>query len=166
MKIVDQKGKLFGLINIIDLCVLLIIVLLAGVVGYKFLGKEIGSIEEGESQELIVTTKAYGIRTTTLQDSLKEGHPQLVSLTKTVDAYIESVTTEQADDKVTTSDGRNIKTKDPLRVDVTIKFKMHANSKDTTLKLGNQDVAIGKGFEVKTRDTDIITVVSDIQEVK
>ncbi len=165
MKIVDQKGKLFGLINIIDLCVLLIIVLLVGVVGYKFLGKEIVSIENGESQELIVTTKAYGIRTTTLQDSLKKGQ-QLISLTSTVDAYIDSVTTEQADDKVTTADGRNIKTKDPLRVDVTIKFIMHANSNDTTLKLGSQDIARGKGFEVKTRDTDIMTVVSDIQVVK
>jgi|LSQX01.3.fsa_nt_gb hypothetical protein len=35
MTIIDNKGKLFGLINIVDLCILLIILLAVGFVGIK-----------------------------------------------------------------------------------------------------------------------------------
>ena len=39
MSLIDNKGRLFGIINIIDLAVLLAVVLLAGGVVYKFLLK-------------------------------------------------------------------------------------------------------------------------------
>ena len=35
----DEKGRLFGKINIVDLLVLILVVLLAAVVGLKLLGK-------------------------------------------------------------------------------------------------------------------------------
>ncbi|MBQ3920702.1 MAG: DUF4330 domain-containing protein, partial [Firmicutes bacterium] len=38
MKIVDEKGKLFGLINIVDLLVVILIIAIVGVVAVKILG--------------------------------------------------------------------------------------------------------------------------------
>ena len=41
MKIINEKGKLFGLINIVDLIVLLLVVAVIGVVGTKLMGSKV-----------------------------------------------------------------------------------------------------------------------------
>ena len=48
MKIIDEKGKLFGLINLVDMLVLLFILLVAGGVIWKIFG--------GQVQELVADT--------------------------------------------------------------------------------------------------------------
>ena len=41
MKLINEKGKLFGLINVVDLCCLLIILLVAVGFGWKILGPQV-----------------------------------------------------------------------------------------------------------------------------
>ena len=41
MKIINEKGKLFGLINIVDLIVLLLVIAVIGVVGTKLMGSKV-----------------------------------------------------------------------------------------------------------------------------
>ena len=41
MKIIDKKGKLFGLVNIVDLIVLLLVVAVIGVVATKLMGSKV-----------------------------------------------------------------------------------------------------------------------------
>ena len=40
MKVIDEKGKIFGKINIFDLFVLLALVIIIGLVGYKIIDKK------------------------------------------------------------------------------------------------------------------------------
>ena len=42
--IIDKKGKLFGKINIIDLLLIIILVAAIGIFGYKYISKDISSI--------------------------------------------------------------------------------------------------------------------------
>jgi len=162
MKIIDQKGKLFGLINIIDLCVLLIIVLLVGVVGYKAVGGKIGKLSVNSSKhEVLVTTDCYGLRIDEVAGALKKDD-QLISLTSPVDAYIVSNTSTVAEDVGVNSSGNYVMTTNPLRKDIIITFKMNVDTNSSILKLGSQDVAVGKGLEIKTKNVDIMSVVSSI----
>ena len=71
MKIINEKGKLFGLINIIDLSVLLIAVLLAAAVGYKAMGPKInqGSVQTKEATFIV----KLSVKPQTLADSLAPG---------------------------------------------------------------------------------------------
>ena len=40
MKVVDEKGKLFGILNIIDLLVILLLIVALALVGWKVLRKD------------------------------------------------------------------------------------------------------------------------------
>jgi hypothetical protein len=55
MKIIDEKGKLFGFINIIDLAVLLVILLVIAGVIVKFVLPEKGTVER------VDTSKRYNV---------------------------------------------------------------------------------------------------------
>ena len=43
MKIVNEKGKLFGIINVVDLLILLVIVAVAGGVFWQLLGTQVAN---------------------------------------------------------------------------------------------------------------------------
>ncbi len=71
MKIIDERGKIFGLINIIDLGVLLLLVLLI-VGGAKRMGR--GPIGIGKTKPAIITVEVADIKKNTV-DALLVGDP-------------------------------------------------------------------------------------------
>lgn len=71
MKIIDEKGKIFGLINIIDLAVLLILVLLVGG-GLKRMGK--GPMSMGKTKPATITVEVPNIKENTV-DAIFIGDP-------------------------------------------------------------------------------------------
>ena len=58
MKIIDEKGRLFGKINLIDLLVIVLVVAVVAAVGWKLVGKKAaagdlpGAVAEKEGQGL------------------------------------------------------------------------------------------------------------------
>ena len=44
MKLIDEKGKIFGKINIIDLFVLLVLLIIIGAAGYKLSGNKVQEV--------------------------------------------------------------------------------------------------------------------------
>ena len=150
MKMIDEKGRLFGKINIIDLCVLVVFLLVIGVAGYKVAGNKLGNVL-GTNAE--TKTVLFTVRCTVRSEALAkviQPKDQLISLTSKVDAFVESVSYTAADVWVPTADGRLIVTKDPMRKDVLVTVKMKANPNVAIIKLGSQDVAVGSAFFVKT----------------
>ena len=71
MKIINEKGKLFGIINIIDLIVLLVIVLLVGG-GVKRMNKKPAVV--AETKKALITIEVSDIRTPTV-DGIVVGEP-------------------------------------------------------------------------------------------
>ena len=71
MRVADNKGKLFGKINFIDLCVIIIVLILAAGTYYKFgvLDKTGGT---AELQPVTYTVEIRGVREYALQN-VKEG---------------------------------------------------------------------------------------------
>ena len=59
MKIINEKGKLFGLINIVDLIIILALLAVIGAVGVKLLAKPVGETISPKS-EMIVTMRVRG----------------------------------------------------------------------------------------------------------
>jgi len=147
MKIVNEKGKLFGLINIVDLSIIILIVLIGSVLVLKTMGKDIGPVESA-TQDITVTFRA-SLRTADQAKALKEGD-QLISLLKPVDAYIKSVALNPLPVPISTADGKAVYSNDPIRKELIVKFTMKASKGNGIIKLDSQDICAGKEFTLKT----------------
>ena len=56
MKLISEKGKLFGIINIVDLLILLAVILVAGGIGWKVFGSTITEVAS-PTTELTMTVR-------------------------------------------------------------------------------------------------------------
>ena len=65
---IDEKGRLFGKLNIVDLLVILVVLVAVVVLGVKFLGKDGGGgINPGKTQEPIPCwSRVWSRRSTTI----------------------------------------------------------------------------------------------------
>lgn len=158
MKVIDEKGKLFGKLNIIDLLVIVFIIAAVAVVGMKFLG---GGDDSGAS----ATTKlTYTVRVTAqsaeLVDRVAEyvdtatgKRDQLMAGGNMLNAYVVDYWTEPtAYNKM--SNG-TLTLYDAAEAEaaglVDICFVIEANvSSAVTNEVGTQEVRIGKSHIVKT----------------
>lgn len=150
MKIINEKGKLFGLINIVDLSIIVLILLIGAVVVLKTAGSDVSPIATEESLQEITVTFKSSIRGDEQSKALKE-KDQLISLLNPVDAHIKSVTYTPYEVPISTADGRQVYSVDPKKKAITVKFTMKTRKSNGIISLGSQEVAVGKQFILKTR---------------
>jgi hypothetical protein len=161
MKVINEKGKLFGIINIIDLCVILILVLLVGAVGYKLVGNKMKPSAALSTQDITFVVKC-GQRSPAYANAFKKGDV-IFNLTNVAsntfvassNTFIDSVTSVPADYTTTTVDGKLLTVKHPTLKDIYITIKTKLNTNTPPFKLGIQDIAVAKKFTVKTRAAEI-----------
>lgn len=160
MKVINEKGKLFGLINIIDLCVLLVLVLVVGAVGVKFVGKKAqGPVVQPKDVYFTVRCPLFPESAVVALNESKK----LVSESNFTDAEIVNVKSNQADYTVPTADGRLNLTKHPLWKDIYITIKIKATPDQATLRIGRQEIHIGGDYIVKTQRVELKGVVQKVE---
>lgn len=150
MKIVNEKGKLFGLINIIDFSIIVLVLLVGAVFLLNKMGADVGPIKTEQSMQNVTVTYRSTVRNTDQIKALKVGD-QLISLLKPADAYVKSISYTDLQVPISTADGRAVYSPDPTRKELTVTFTMKAVKGNDIIKLDNQDVAVGKVFTLKTR---------------
>ena len=141
MKVIDEKGRLFGKLNIVDLLVIILIVAVAVVLGMKFLGGNGGTVGETAPaiRYTVRVTQAdpasyeYVCRYVDKEAGLKD---QLMASGKLLNGYVVDVTAQPHE---------------PLATDVTggdtldLTFTIEAVPADRlTGTVGTQEVRIGK----------------------
>lgn len=157
MKVVDEKGKLFGKLNIIDLLVIILIIAAVIVVGVKVLG---GSDDTDESTTRLTYTVRVTAQNAEVVDRVAEyvntatgTKDQLMAGGNLLNAYIVDYWTEPTrynrmssgsvefyDEEIAAAAGL-----------VDICFVIEANVANTvTNEVGTQEVRIGKTHIVKT----------------
>ena len=87
MKVIDEKGKIFGKINIFDLFVLLALVIIIGLVGYKIIDKKRQSNNQIPTKTYIVTVKSFEMPPT-YTEALKKDNRIYYDIDKFVNAKI------------------------------------------------------------------------------
>jgi len=159
MKLIDEKGKLFGRLNIIDLLVLLIILAVVAILGGKLISRQSGV---AGTTKLTYTVKVEAVDPE-VYESIKEHIPgQCMASGDMLDAQVVDVKSTPSTSGATLStDGNavNITTREGL---VDLVFTIEANVANTvTNELGTQEIRIGKTHIVKTAtfelDNGIIT---------
>lgn len=158
MKIVDNKGRLFGIINIIDLLVLLAVVALV-VIGVSRMGK--GIVTTSMTKEGIVTYEISDIRQVTV-DNIIVGDPVYHYDKGTYIGEIVDVRIEPLKEKVD-HNGRWIEAEVPRRFVALVDVKANLEETDQYYVAGGEQTRVGIQFRLKNKNFASFGVVMGIE---
>jgi len=158
MKLIDEKGKLFGLINIIDFLVLLAVLLVLGGAVYKFKGP--GRMESSDLKTVKVTVLAPALRPEMLT-SIKVGD-RMVSGSSFTDVVITDVKIRPGYNITTDSAGRRVEAIDPYLKDLIVVVEGKTVISGATINLGGQEIRRNKDYYIKSLDYEFKGMILDV----
>lgn len=163
MKIIDEKGKLFGLVNIVDLMVLVAVLAATAAIGVKLFA---APIAEYVAPSVPMTTVfrvrgASDLLVNEINRNPLEGK-KLVAGTEFIDAEVLSCEIEDYVVQVMTDDGRIVDATDPTKKDIVITVVSTVARGTATPKIGNQEVRAGRTFIFKTVDFEMIANIDSV----
>jgi hypothetical protein len=157
MKLIDEKGKLFGLINIVDFLVLLAVLLVLGGAVYKFKGPGGG---ESTARTVKVTVLAPALRPEMLT-SIKVGD-RMASGSSFTDVVITDVKTRPAYSITTDSAGQRVEAIDPYLKDLIVVVEGKTAISGATINLGGQEIRRNKDYYIKSLDYEFKGMILDV----
>lgn len=162
MKLINEKGKLFGIINLVDLLILLAIILVIAAAGYKMLAKPVADVVAPE-QEATVVVRVRGAMPYLVAEleKLEEGE-RLIAGNDYVNGTIKSIESIPYVITTTTADGPIVQVTDPIKKDVLITITSAGNPDAPIFKIGNQEVRAGRGFTFKTKRVEVESIVDSV----
>lgn len=173
MKIIDEKGRLFGKVSIIDLLVLILIVAVALFLVVRQVKKGSGSDNPGNGQPVTVVYRvavnnvnpdSYNV-VQRFVDKAAGSKDQLMTGTQLLDGYVVDCVAAPHVTYTTTADGQVLRvesTGDDPRLDLI--FTLEATVTNTvTNAVGSQEVRVGNGQYVKTAHFDFYGSILDAQ---
>lgn len=149
MKIINEKGKLFGLVNIIDLITILLIIALVLGAFYKFKGNSINVIGTNNTKEM-----EYVVRLNpNYEDYFKQLNvgDKLVRDKRVLDASITDINIQDYYESIADENGEISLQKHPLFKEAFITIKATVTDKDPIFKLGEQEIRVGCSNFVRTK---------------
>ena len=150
---IDEKGRLFGKINIVDLIVILVIVIAAVVVGMKFLGCGNGNSAINPNKTPVrYTVLVEGVEPEVYENIQKYIPGQLMASGELLDGYVTGVTPVEGrvhTATVNTADGTLEIPVNEGKLDLIFTIECNVVNSITT-EIGTQEVRVGKIHTVKT----------------
>lgn len=166
MKLIDEKGRIFSKLNIVDLIVILVIIAMIAAAAVKVTSgsasqESAGNTEQTEEQYCYATIIAR-LQPEEVGNNLKVGD-HLVANGGYTDAEIVDVQMKAADYVGVNSEGETVKSEHPMWKDITIVAKQKLDPSDVTLKLGGQEIRVGYDFIIKTQMVETKATVRNIE---
>ncbi|TYP57819.1 DUF4330 domain-containing protein [Thermosediminibacter litoriperuensis] len=158
MSLIDKKGRLFGLINIIDLMVILLIVAVAGRFALKAQQRPVGSAEK--KIEVVLLVKDVRDATASV---IKEGDIVRETKTNNLLGKITKVEVRPAETLVNTADGRVVSVPNPVLKDVYVTLEGSGTAGENAIVIGGTEIRIGTVLQIKTN---IYSVVATVMGIK
>ena len=152
MKVVNEKGKLFGIINVVDLILLIAVIAVVGAIGWKLFG---GSVTDAVAPQVKLTTQVdiIGTAPRIVQEIERQNlvGQKIVSGNQYVDATITDVKIEDYVVQAIRADGVIVDAKDPSKKDVIFTITTTVPKGTASPKIGSQEVRAGRTYIVKTQ---------------
>ena len=163
MKLVNEKGKLFGIINPVDLLILIAILLAVAAVGYKFLAAPVTEavIPEKEATVVMRIRGAMPYLTEEIKTKVVEGE-KLIAGNDYINGTVKSIEVIPYVVTVTTADGQLKEATDPIKSDILVTVTSKGNPDAPIFKIGNQEVRAGRGFTFKTSRVEVEAIVDSV----
>lgn len=152
MKLIDEKGKLFGKLNIVDLVVVVLIVAIIAAVGVRFTSSKLnanGLTPASEDKYCYVTAFA-SLQVPEVAEELHIGD-HIAAGGKYTNAEIVDIKVQPAAYIGVNSEGKAVYSEHPLWKDITVVIKEKVDPSNITLKVGGQEARVGFSYIVKTQ---------------
>lgn len=148
MKVIDEKGKLFGWINIIDLLIVVIILGAILGVGYKF--GFISKISSGNvsQNKAIVTIWIKSISGYTV-DAIAEGDSIRELKSNSVIGKVIKKEVKPTKENAADANGNWVLSEVPEKNDVFLTIETTQPSTSGDIKLGSKDAKVGASLDIK-----------------
>ncbi|SMC42529.1 DUF4330 domain-containing protein [Papillibacter cinnamivorans] len=163
MKIVDEKGKLFGAVNLVDLVVLILVIGGIALAVWKFTG--VSDTFFAKKVQITYTVKAEGLDPELYEQTLKHVPSTLMAAGEKLPGQITGVTKQPHMVCVLGEDGQPIWVEDPYHIDLT--FTVEATVTETTnvlmTQVGTQEVRIGKKHIVKSEYIEVEGIITGLE---
>ena len=158
MGLIDSKGKVFGLINIIDLLAILLIVAVVGRFTLKQNQKSAGAV--AKNIEVVVHVKEVRDATANV---VKVGDIVKETKSNAVLGKVTNVEIKPSDTLVETSDGRVVVCPNPVYKDMYITVVGSGSAGDNAIVLGSNEIRVGITLQLKTN---MYSVTSTVMSIK
>lgn len=164
MKIVNEKGKLFGIINVVDLIILLCVAVAAVAVIYKFAAPAASDVIAPKS-DMYVTMRVRGAMDYLKAEveKLEPGQKLVAGSDYVAETELVSVGSVPYLAAATSDAGQFITATDPQKSDLIIVIKAKQNKDEPIYKVGNQEVRIGRGFIFKTQTVEVNAIIEKVE---
>lgn len=166
MKILDEKGRLFGKINLIDLIVILVLVFIVAAVGWKLAGNRIASAVENLGG---VPTVRYEVLCTnvdpdTCDYAVAHIGEQLMSNGDMVDAHITDCVIEPNYTTCLDNNGNALQVENPAAYNLRFTIEANVPKTNNAYAVGSQEIRVGKAHIVKTVLLEINGSITSMEE--
>lgn len=148
MKLLDERGKVFGLINIIDLIILLVILLVAAGAVYKFTHRDEGKPVQVEFQVMVPHIRPE------LAQAVKVGDRMVQSGSYT-NVTVKDVRIERGYSVNVDARGQRVESYDPFLKDLYVTNTGSTVLSSAAITMGGQEIRVGKDYYVKSRDYEL-----------
>lgn len=164
MKIINEKGKLFGLINVVDLVILAALICLIGAIVWQLAGDKVSDAVSPDA-EMTVVMKVAGSSPDLVKEAMRQDlvGQHLVSGGVTLDAYISDMWIEDYVMSVETAEGEIVRATDPAQKTICFEIKSTVAQNTPTPKIGSQEVRAGMTFILKTQTFSTIPIIYYVQ---
>ncbi|MDD2484068.1 MAG: DUF4330 domain-containing protein [Eubacteriales bacterium] len=152
MKLINEKGKLFGIINAVDLIILIAVVAVLGGIGWQLFGSKVNDAVSPQveliAEVVIIGTPPRIMNEIERQDLVGE---KIVAGNEFLNATIEGIAFEDYIIQATRDDGVIVDAVDPSKKDVVVTIKTTVPKGTPSPKIGSQEVRAGRTYIVKTQ---------------
>lgn len=164
MKLIDEKGRIFGKLNVVDLLVVLVIIALVATVVVRFTSSKLNAngLNPTVEDEYCYVTAFASLQVPEVAQSLNIGDHIVVG-GKYTDAEIVDVKVAPAAYVGVNTEGKAVYSEHPLWKDITVTIKEKVNPSNITLKVGGQEARVGFNYIIKTQTVEANARVRGIE---
>lgn len=167
MKLIDEKGRLFGKLNLIDLLVVLLVIVVIAAVVWKIGGPKIEqtiqSVAPAPRMEYEVI--CANVSNDVCNYALTMVGDQLMASGEMLDGKIVNVETEPNYIVTTDAAGNPVNAPNPKAKDLRFTIECAVSQADYAYVVGTQEIRVGKSHIVKTVNLEINGTITRIDTV-
>lgn len=163
MKIINEKGKLFGLVNVIDLLIVLVLAVgVLGVMKYKDIGNVVDKLSADELGKVYITYSVNGVKDVSV-DGVEVGDVFFDEVSNKIIGSVVEKSAVNTKISTTNSEGEFTYSEIPDRFDLLVKIEAEGSWNDLEINVNGDDIHIGEKQEITSHISNFSAVIYNIE---